>query len=61
MSLKACKVCKYLTEEKKCPACGGDDLSLKWKGEVVISSPEKSETAKALGVTKPGKYALSVS
>jgi DNA-directed RNA polymerase subunit E" len=61
MSLKACKVCRYLTEEKKCPICGSEELSLKWKGEVVISDPQKSETAKALGVTKPGKYALLVS
>ncbi len=40
--------------------CGSDELSLKWKGQVVISNPEKSETAKKLGITKPGKYALSV-
>jgi DNA-directed RNA polymerase subunit E" len=60
MALKACKVCSCLTEEKKCPLCGSDELSLKWKGEVVIANPEKSETAKKLGITKPGRYALSV-
>jgi len=60
MALKACKVCSYLTEEKKCPLCGSDDLSLKWKGQVIIADPEKSATAKKLGVTKSGKYALSV-
>lgn len=61
MALKACKVCSYLTEEKKCPLCGSEELSLKWKGQVAISDPEKSATAKALGITKPGKYALSIS
>ncbi len=60
MVIKACKVCSYLTEEKKCPICGGDELSVKWKGQVIIVDPEKSQTAKRLGITKPGKYALSV-
>ncbi len=61
MALKACKACSLLTEEKKCPLCGNDDLSSKWRGLVIITNPEKSETAKKLGVTKAGKYALSVS
>ncbi|MCL5009735.1 MAG: DNA-directed RNA polymerase, subunit E'' [Candidatus Parvarchaeota archaeon] len=60
MVVKACKVCSYLTEDKKCPACGSDDLSSRWKGEVMIVDPEKSETAKKLGITKPGRYALAV-
>jgi DNA-directed RNA polymerase, subunit E'''' (EC 2.7.7.6) len=60
MVLKACRVCHFLTEDKKCPSCGSDDLSAKWKGEVIINSVDKSETAKKLGITKPGKYALSV-
>ncbi|MCL4400836.1 MAG: DNA-directed RNA polymerase, subunit E'' [Candidatus Parvarchaeota archaeon] len=60
MVLKACKVCSFLTEEKKCPICGSDELSVKWKGLVIIAAPEKSETAKKLGITKPGRYALSV-
>jgi DNA-directed RNA polymerase subunit E" len=60
MVVKACKVCSYLTEDKKCQACGSDDLSSRWKGEVMIVDPEKSETAKKLGITKPGRYALAV-
>ena len=60
MALKACKVCSYLSDERKCPLCGGDDLSVRWKGEVVIVDPERSQTAKKLNITKPGKYALSV-
>jgi DNA-directed RNA polymerase subunit E" len=60
MVLKACKVCSHLTEEKKCIICGSDELSSRWKGEVMIVNPEKSETAKRLGITKAGRYALSV-
>mgnify|MGYP001626510651 CR=1 FL=1 len=59
--LRACRVCNFLTEEKKCPNCGSDDLSLKWKGIIIVSDPEKSEIAKSLGITKKGSYALSVS
>ena len=57
---KACRVCNYLTEAKKCPACGSEDLSSKWKGEIIIADPERSEAAKKPGISKPGKYALSV-
>jgi DNA-directed RNA polymerase subunit E" len=60
MALKACRVCNYLTEERKCPMCGSDDLSLKWKGVVIISDGEKSEIAKAMNISKNGKYAISV-
>ncbi len=60
MAEKACRVCNYLTEGKKCPACGSDNLSSKWKGEIIISDSKKSEAAKKLGIGKPGKYALAV-
>ncbi|EEZ93054.1 MAG: DNA-directed RNA polymerase subunit E, RpoE2 [Candidatus Parvarchaeum acidiphilum ARMAN-4] len=60
MALKACKVCNYLTEERKCPMCGSEDLSLKWKGVVIISDKEKSKIAEAMNIGKNGKYAISV-
>lgn len=60
MALKACRVCKHLTEGKKCEICGSEDLTLKWKGEINIVDPEKSIIAKELGITKPGRYAISV-
>ena len=60
MAEKACKVCSFITEGKKCPICGSDELSAKWKGVVYIFDPERSETAKKLNITKPGKYALAV-
>ncbi|MDP8012910.1 MAG: transcription elongation factor subunit Spt4 [Nanoarchaeota archaeon] len=60
MVLRACRVCKYLTEGKKCEMCGSEDLTTKWKGVINIVDPGRSEIAKELGITKPGKYALSV-
>ena len=57
---KACKNCKRIVEKgKKCPYCGGE-LTTNWKGMVVIIDPEKSEVAKLLGFTTPGKYAIRV-
>jgi DNA-directed RNA polymerase, subunit E'''' (EC 2.7.7.6) len=60
MALKACRVCNFLTDEKKCPMCGGEDLSLKWKGIVIISDSERSVIANTMNITKNGKYAISV-
>ncbi len=60
MAVKACRVCNYLTEEKKCPACGSDDLSLKWKGVVLVADSEKSIIAKEMKIGKNGRYAILV-
>jgi RNA polymerase subunit RPABC4/transcription elongation factor Spt4 len=60
MAVKACKVCNYLTDEKKCPACGSDDLSLRWKGVIIIADSEKSAIAKEINIGKNGRYAITV-
>jgi RNA polymerase subunit RPABC4/transcription elongation factor Spt4 len=60
MAVKACKVCSFLTEEKKCPACGNDDLSLKWKGIVIVADSDKSVIGKEMKIGKNGRYAISV-
>ncbi|MCL5420358.1 MAG: transcription elongation factor Spt4 [Candidatus Parvarchaeota archaeon] len=60
MATKACRVCNFLTEERKCPMCGSEDLSLKWKGIVIVSDSEKSVIAKTIQISKNGRYALSV-
>ncbi|MGC8533665.1 MAG: transcription elongation factor subunit Spt4 [Candidatus Parvarchaeum sp.] len=60
MTLKACRVCNFLTEERKCPMCGSEDLSLKWKGVVIVSDSERSIIAKTMNIGKNGKYAISV-
>ncbi len=59
---KACRKCKALVEREaeSCPICGSRDFSEDWEGVVIIIDPGKSEVAKILGITKPGRYALRV-
>ena len=57
----ACRKCKMLTSEKSCPNDGSTELSSEWSGLIIIISPEKSQVAKTLAITKPGRYALKVS
>lgn len=55
----ACKNCFRITDQERCPACGGE-LSKEWQGYVVVLNPEKSEIAKKLNIKEPGTYALKV-
>jgi DNA-directed RNA polymerase subunit E" len=57
----ACRKCLTISQGKVCPNCGSTELTENWKGLVVVFDVEKSEVAKALGVAKPGRYALQVS
>ncbi len=60
---KACKNCHRIIEnkeEKKCPVCGSNQLTSLWSGYVYIIDPEKSEIAKKMKITVPGKYALKL-
>jgi len=57
----ACRKCRNLTTGRVCPNCGGTDLSTDWSGFIVLAKPEKSQVAKQLDITKPGKYAVKVS
>ncbi|MGB2581792.1 MAG: transcription elongation factor subunit Spt4 [Thermoplasmata archaeon] len=56
---RACKSCNSMTEEDKCPLCGGD-TSKEWQGYVVILDHTKSEIARRLGINVNGKFALRV-
>lgn len=56
---RACKTDHYLTDEAVCPLCGGP-TSKNWSGILTIIDPENSQMAEAMGVTKPGSYALKV-
>ncbi|NLX47822.1 MAG: DNA-directed RNA polymerase, subunit E'' [Euryarchaeota archaeon] len=56
---KACKACFAITEEDKCPLCGGE-TSKDWQGYVVIVDHTKSEIAKRMNIDKNGKFALKV-
>lgn len=59
---KACTKCKFLTlsEEEKCPNCGSTTFTDEWDGIAIILDPERSEVARILGITKPGRYAIKI-
>ena len=69
MNNKACRKCRKIIENdsnskemvKVCPVCGSTVFTTFWKGRALIVDPEKSEVAKTMGVTVPGKYALRLS
>ncbi len=56
---KACKNCGAITEDDKCPLCGGD-TSKDWQGYVIIVDHPRSEIAKKMNIHANGKYALRV-
>lgn len=60
MAEKACKKCKRITTEKKCPACGSQELTPHFRGLVIILDVEKSQIAKEMRIEIPGEYALKV-
>ena len=57
--MQVCRNCKRFTNESVCPVCKSSNMSSSWKGVVVILDTN-SETAKALNITEPGRYALYV-
>ncbi|HKS59553.1 MAG TPA: transcription elongation factor subunit Spt4 [Thermoplasmata archaeon] len=59
ISLKACKNCSFVTDQNKCPRCGGE-TSREWQGYLLVLDPEKSEIARKMGIHASGRYALRV-
>ncbi len=57
--MKACKNCRMLTGENKCPNCGGP-VSKNWKGYLIVLDHSKSRIAKKMGIELNGKFALKV-
>ncbi|MEM3405980.1 MAG: transcription elongation factor subunit Spt4 [Candidatus Pacearchaeota archaeon] len=57
---KACKVCKTIYEEERCPNCNNQEYSEDFKGKMIILNPEKSEVAKNLKITKRGNYTIKI-
>jgi len=55
--LKACKKCRYIHSEDKCPKCGSISTD-SWKGKIEIVDPEKSKIAKNLRLSEKGTYAI---
>ncbi len=58
-ALRACRRCRYLTEENTCPLCGGE-TSKEWQGYVIILDHNKSQIAKKMGIQANGRFALRV-
>ncbi|MBR9681079.1 MAG: DNA-directed RNA polymerase subunit E'' [Candidatus Altiarchaeota archaeon] len=57
---KVCRKCRVFVSGKKCSTCGETDFSTTYAGIAVIMDPNKSEVAKKMDVSIPGKYALKV-
>ena len=58
--MKACPECRLIYEEGKiCTECKVD-LSDRFYGMIIIVDPIKSEIAKLIEKTLPGKYAVKV-
>jgi len=55
---KACKKCRFLHNEDKCPRCGTITSTDTWKGKIEIFDAEKSEIAQKLKMPNNGVYAI---
>ena len=56
---KACKKCRYITQDNSCPLCEGE-TSKSWQGYLVVIDYKRSAIASKMGITSNGKYALKV-
>jgi len=57
---KACKRCRFIHEEEKCPKCGSTSNTDSWKGKIEIVDSQNSEIAKELKLTEKGVYTIKV-
>ena len=61
MADKVCRECRSIVlSGQSCAVCGSTNLSTDWGGYVVIIDPSRSQIAKKMQITLPGKYALKV-
>lgn len=60
MKERACRKCRRLTNEPRCPVDGSTDLSDEWSGLIVVLDAARSQVAQALGAKSPGRYAFTV-
>ena len=54
-----CSECKRFVMGEVCPACKTSKLTRNWQGIVIVIDPD-SEIARAMNITVPGKYAISI-
>lgn len=57
---KACKVCRFVSEQSPCPNCGSKEQTEKWSNYVYVEDVASSEIGKNIGAKNPGKYALNI-
>lgn len=57
---KACKRCRMLFSEEKCPICNNTDFTETWKGKIIVLKPAESEISKKMVIEKEGVYAIKI-
>lgn len=55
-----CRGCHRVVEGETCVVCGTANLTDDWAGYLVVIDPERSEIARKLEITLPGRYALAL-
>lgn len=55
---KACKICRTIHEEEKCPKCNSKENTESFKGRIIVVNPEKSEIAQKLNLKEKGNFAI---
>lgn len=57
--MKACKKCRSVTEENKCPLCNSP-TSKDWQGYFIVLDYTNSQIAENMNLEVNGKFALRV-
>ncbi len=57
---KVCKKCKAFVKGSECELCKSTSTSESWQGRINITSVEKSQIAKEVGIKHNGEYAIKV-
>lgn len=57
---KACRRCRLIVTGDVCPNCKDSELTKSFEGYILVVDPEKSEVAKQIGATTPGRYSLKI-
>jgi RNA polymerase subunit RPABC4/transcription elongation factor Spt4 len=58
VKMKACKRCRFIHNEEKCPKCGSTSNTESWKGKIEIIDPNSSEIAQQLKLAEKGVYTI---
>ena len=58
--LRACTICKKVTEKRECSICKNKDLSEEWSGLIAVLNPKESWISQKIKIQMPGLYAQYV-